>query len=392
MEKQKKRNLLIIFAIIAIVLDLINLKISFWTQNLFFIRFLFFIFTTNIFLKMLTNGDSKVSKWGTIIIGFSSAALTGMNFDIITFGEIFLIFLNKITDSEISKGETEKEKNLKKFLYFIGMLIAIVAYIFTFNLSMVISFGYLFLALAIWICIKNRKKYKFSKKAILAITLSIAFVIIAIFLVEHFTNMFSQSMKMYKVGEKGNALTYHFSYIYNFIMPYKDSGSNLELASMMSIFPVPIIMAMFYLYKKEKHEEFLFPILCVITLEIVWSMINLPEFLSTITGLKLVTVKDASLAVALANIYIYLYMFANVKEEAISFKSAIRITILLLIVNFFIPKPENYLAKSYNYIFSAVFTLESFLMLCYTDPKYKTVALWIIAILTIVGMPIVFDL
>ena len=139
MEKQKKRNLLIIFAIIAIALDLINLKISFWTQNLFFIRFLFFIFTTNIFLKMLTNGDSKVSKWGTIIIGFSSAALTGMNFDIITFGEIFLIFLNKITDSEISKGETEKEKILKKFLYFIGMLIAIVAYIFTFNLSMVKS-------------------------------------------------------------------------------------------------------------------------------------------------------------------------------------------------------------------------------------------------------------
>ena len=393
MEKQKKKlNILIIIAIVAIALDVICIKFSFWRQGLFFTRFFAFLVSTNIFLKQLTNGDKKTSKWGTIIICLSSATLTGMNFDVITFGEIFLIFLNKITDSEISKDETEKEKKIKKLLYCLGIIISALAYIFTLNLSLEISFGYVFLALAIWICIKNRKKYKVTKKAILAIVAGIIFIAMAVFLAEYCTQIFSQSIYTYTSQRDGNGLAYNFSYIYNFLMPYKDSGHNIDVASMISVFPVPIILAMFYLYKKEKHEEFLFPMLCIITLEIVWSMINLPEIISTITGLKLVTVKDATLAVALANIYIYLYMFANVKEEAVSFTSAIRITLLLLIFNFFIPKPENYTANVYNYIFAGVFTLESFLMLCYTDPKYKTVALWIMAILTIVGVPIVFSI
>ena len=393
MEKQKKKlNILIIIAIVAIALDVICIKFSFWRQGLFFTRFFAFLVSTNIFLKQLTNGDEKTSKWGTIIICLSSAALTGMNFDVITFGEIFLIFLNKITDSEISKDETEKEKKIKKLLYFLGIIISALAYIFTLNLSLEISFGYVFLALAIWICIKNKKKYKITLKTILSVILTVFIIFLIVFIVEHFTELFSQAVQIYNTERTGNGLVYNFSYLYNFLMPYKDSGNNVELASMLSVFPVPIILAMFYLYKKEKHEEFLFPMLCVITLEIVWSMVNLPEILSTVTGLCLVSIKDATLAVALANIYLFLYMFANVEEEAISFASAIRITLLVLIFNFFVAKPEAYSAKIYNYIFAGILTLESFLMLCYTDKRYKTVALWIMAILTIAGVPIIFKI
>ena len=69
MEKQKKKlNVLIIIAIVAIALDVICIKFSFWRQGFFFIRFFAFLVSTNIFLKQLTNGDEKTSKWGTIII------------------------------------------------------------------------------------------------------------------------------------------------------------------------------------------------------------------------------------------------------------------------------------------------------------------------------------
>ena len=119
-------------------------------------------------------------------------------------------------------------------------------------------------------------------------------------------------------------------------------------------------------------------------------MVNLPNIINIITGLSLVSVKDATLGVAIANIYVFLYMYANVEEEAISFTSAIRITLLLIILNFFVPHASKYSARAYDYLFTVVFTLESFLMLCYTDKKYKKVSLWFLALMTIIGIPIMF--
>ena len=313
-----------------------------------------------------------------------------MNFDVITFGEIFLIFLNKLTDSEVSKNDDLKEKNMKKALYVLGIFISILAYLFTFDLSLEIAFGYVFLALAIWIFIKNKKKYKITlKNCIIAIVLFVLITTICC-VVERITGLFSQAYEVYNTAKIGNGLTYNFSYVYNFLLPYKDSGTNYNFVSMLSVFPVPIILAMVYLYKKEKHEEFLFPMICVIALEFIYSMVNLPNIINLITGLSLLSVKDATLGVAIANIYVFLYMYANIEEEAIRFTSAIRITLLLIILNFFVPHASKYSARAYDYLFTVVFTLESFLMLCYTDKKYKKVSLWFLALMTIIGIPIMF--
>ena len=394
MEKQKKKidtkYLIAIFTIIAFIFDILCIKFSFWKQGFFCARLIAFMIATNIFLKQLTNQDKVVSKWGTIIICLSSAALSGMmNFDVITFGEIFLIFLNKLTDSEVSKNDDLKEKNVKKALYILGIFISILAYLFTFDLSLEIAFGYVFLALAIWIFIKNKKKYKITlKNCIIAIVLFVLIITICC-VVERITGLFSQAYEVYNTTAKiGNSLTYNFSYVYNFLLPYKDTGANYNFASMLSVFPVPIILAMVYLYKKEKHEEFLFPMICVIALEFIYSMVNLPNIINIITGLSLVSVKDATLGVAIANIYVFLYMYANVEDEAITFKSAIRITLLLIILNFFVPHASRYSSRVYDYLFTSILTLESFLMLCYTDKKYKKVSLWFLALMTIIGIPI----
>jgi hypothetical protein len=338
----------------------------------------------------LTNGDKKVSKFGTIIICFSSSVLTGMNFDVITFGEIFLTFLNKITDAEIRKDESEKDKRIKKILYIVGLLISIIAYVLTFNLSLEIAFGYVFLALAIWILIKNRKKYKFTRKTLLTLIISIVCIVCIFSLVEYFTGLFSDAVSTYKVERTGDGLKLNFSYVYNFLMPYKNTGENAYLSTMLTVFPVPIILACIYLYKKEKHEEFLFPMICVVALEFVWSMLNLPQVLSMVTGLILVSVKDAVLGIALANIYIFLYMYANVDEEILGTIGAIRIALIVIVLDFLVAKPEMYSGKRYMYLFSAILTLESFLMLSYSDKRYRNASLWLMAIITLIGTPILF--
>jgi hypothetical protein len=209
-------------------------------------------------------------------------------------------------------------------------------------------------------------------------------------LVEHFTGLFSDAISIYKVERTGNGLQLHFSYVYNFLMPYKDTGNNAYLASMVSVFPVPIILACIYLYKKEKHEEFLFPMICVVAVEFVWTMINLPQAVSMVTGLSLVSIKDAALGVALANIYIFLYMYANVDDEVFGTVGAIRTALIIIVLNFLVARPEAYSSKGYMYLFTAILTLESFLMLSYTDKRYKRVSLWLMAIITLIGAPILF--
>lgn len=389
-KKIDTKYILMIIGVIALIVDVICIRFSFWKTDFFCIRLLALLISTNIFFKQLTNNDKVVSKWGTIIIGLSSAVLSGISFDLITFGEIFIIFLNKVTDSEVSKTESEKDKKIKKILYILGMIISAFAYLFKFDLSLEISFGYVFLALAIWGLIKNRKKYKLNLKNVFITIGIVAFITAVSILVEVNTGLFSQASDVCKNNRIGNGLTYNFSYIYNFLLPYKDTGMNLNLASMISVFPVPVILALVYLYKKEKHEEFLFPMLCVITLEFVWSMISLPNIIGNITGLSLVSIKDATLGVALANVYMFVYMYSNVEEQAVSFTAAIRLTLLILVMNFFVRLPNAYSAKIYSYIFAIVLTLESFLMLCYTDKKYKKVSLWVMGLLTIIGLPIVF--
>lgn len=389
-KKIDTKYILMIIGVIALIVDVICIKFSFWKTDFFCIRLLALLISTNIFLKQLTNNDKVVSKWGTIIIGLSSAVLSGISFDLITFGEIFIIFLNKVTDSEVSKTESEKEKKIKKILYILGMIISAFAYLFKFDLSLEISLGYVFLALAIWVLIKNRKKYKLNLKNVFITIGIVAFITAVSILVELNTGLFSQASDVCKNNIIGNGITYNFSYIYNFLLPYKDTGMNSNLASMISVFPVPVILALVYLYKKEKHEEFLFPMICVITIEFVWSMISLPNIIGNITGLSLVSIKDSTLGVALANVYMFLYMYSNVEEQAVSFTAAIRLTLLILVMNFFVRLPNAYSAKIYSYIFAIVLTLESFLMLCYTDKKYKKVSLWVMGLLTIIGLPIVF--
>jgi hypothetical protein len=394
MEKTKKKldlkYVILVIVAIAFLIDILAIKFPLKISGFFCTRFVAFCISTNLFLKQLTNGDKIVSKWGTIIICFSAAALTGMNFDVITFGEIFLIFLNKITDTEIRKDETEKDKKMKKALYALGMIISIIAYVFTFNLSLEIAFGYVFLALAIWIFIKNRKKYKFTRKSLFILIATVICILIIFTLVEHFTGLFSDAISIYKVERTGNGLQLHFSYVYNFLMPYKDTGNNAYLANMVSVFPVPIILACIYLYKKEKHEEFLFPMICVVALEFVWTMINLPQAVSMVTGLSLVSIKDAALGVALASIYTFLYMYANVDDEVLGTVGAIRTALIIIVLNFLVARPEAYSSKGYMYLFTSILTLESFLMLSYTDKRYKRVSLWLMAIITLIGAPILF--
>ena len=357
-----------------------GMGLAFWWN----IRFFALILVSFELCMLITNKNKKISCCGTIIIAFSGACQWWFShhlIDILIWGQLIIVLLDKFLLSN---------KYTHKILYSLGITISIVSYIFTQYPAWMISFGYVFLALMSWVIIKNRKDYKFNVKDILIITINFAIVGILIyryFILSNETlkiiNNTIYPGKRFETG--GNGLRYLFSYLYNFLLPYKNLGNNYEMANIISIFPIPMIMAIYYLYKKEKHISFLLPIAIVAVLETVFCISGFPEIISKLTMFRYVIVERAAVAVSFANMYILLYMLSNIQEDFFKIKSSIKIATITMCVVILVPLPEGIATRRYVTIISCLLCMYTFLFLNNGDSRYRKVLLSFLVIFTIVG-------
>lgn len=279
----------------------------------------------------------------------------------------------------------------KRLLWSLVLAFSAISYIFTLYPAWMISFGYVFFALLIWIIIKNFKNYKFKKTDLICLAVCLALISIFVgrfyILSKNEINIIlNTSYPGNRVSTGGKGIQYLFSYAYSFFLPFMQTEDNMLYASMLSFFPVPLIMGMIYVYKKEKNYDFLMPLMIVSVLESIWCISGLPSFLAKITLLQFVPVERCAVAVALASIYMYIYIISNIDEKFISLSNTMKITIALLIVFFCISRPyplEN--SKGYMYLFSAIMAMAFFMCLNCTDKRYVKIFLGIALIWTLVS-------
>ncbi len=345
------------------------------------LKLLSLILITYELCSLITNKNKIISVVGTIMVTFSGFMQWWSIVDIVIYGELAIVLLNKFMTSE---------KFSIRILCLLGIAIAAISYIFTFYPPYMVSFGYLFLALAIWIMLKNRKIYKITLKDGCVIGVMILFIV---YLCLRYWNLSANTLHILMntsyPGERsetgGNGIVYLFSYLYNFLLPFMNVGDNCSVASIISIFPIPMIMAIYYIYKKEKHAAFLLPLAIVAVLETVFCISGFPQIISNITLFKYVIVERAAVAVGFANFYILIYMLANIQEELISMKSTIKVSILIMIVLCFVPLPEVIASRNYLSIFAGILCLYTFLFLNQHDSRYRKVLLAFLTIFTLVG-------
>lgn len=332
-----------------------------------------FIVTFETF-QIITNKNKKIAIIGSILISCSSFMVWQFACEVIIFGEIIIIAVENFMKAS---------KIRFKIAWSLIFAFSILSYLFTNEIAFIISFGYVFLALAIWVVLKNIKEYKFNKKDLIYIVVSI--LIIAIFIL---LNPILVTDNL--TGGKG--IGYLFSYGYSYILPFVETENNIAYSSLLSFFPIPMIMAMIYIYKEEKHINFILPMLIVMVLESIWCMTGFPNILSKVTLLNMVSVEKCAIAVGLGSIYLYLYMIANIKENFISLKDASKITLIILVLFFMIDRPdvlEN--SRGYMYLFSAILAMGYFLISNSINKKYTNVFLWIVVIWTLVSsIPVLF--
>jgi len=330
---------------------------------------------------LITNKNKYISLIGSVMIAISGAVQWWFSTDILFFGQLAIVLVDKFLNTAQLKI---------KICCAVGIIISAVSYLFTFYPAWIISFGYVFLALFIWIVLKNRKIYKANIKDILII---LASVIIALLILFRYYSLSGGTIEIIKntvypgarIETGGGGLVYLFSYLFNFLLPFKQTVDNASFASIISLFPIPLIFSLVYLYKKGKHAMFLFPLVAVTVVETIFCISGFPEIVSKLTLFKFVTVERCAVAVGLASLYMMLYIISNIEEELFKFKYTMRITLVIMCFTIFIKFPEAFVARGYLYLFAGILCMLTFLFLNYTDKKYKKVLLTVLVMLTLIS-------
>lgn len=334
------------------------------------IKFYGLLLVTYELFKIITDESQGMSIVGTIVVVFSGAVQWNFNkIDSLIWGELIVVLLNKLLNQENSKNKT---------LYIFGIMISIVAYAFTFT-GYAISFGYVFFALTIWILIKNRNDLKNNSVLLVGVTaISIACaVILRIKIPLNYNDV---------IEPEARGLSILYSYLYNILLPFNNLGEETALfGSFLSAFPIPMLIALYYMYKNDNHIEFLLPIVIISVLETVFCMSGLPDVINKITLFSNVSLSRGVAGVSLASVYIMFYMIKHIDKKVFSVTSAMRVVVVLMIAIGFIGYPENFRTKNYMMLFMIEACLMSFLFLIFHDENYKKTLLFFLCVFALIG-------
>lgn len=261
---------------------------------------------------ILTKRNKKVSLCGMIVITFSAAVQWWYCMQVLIWGQIVVVLVDKFMT-------TNKKRN--KYLCALGILVSGLSYIFEFYPAWQISFGYVFLALIIWILIKNIKyeKYRFTKPDVAVIVITL--LCIALLLGRWYMlskDTLAAEMNTDYPGERnevgGGALNL-YSYFYNIFFPTEEYLNPCEYSSMLSLFPIPLILGLIYVIRNKKDLHFWIPMLVVGGFLSIWCVYGFPEFLAVLTKMSMSTAGRASIPLGTVCIYILIYLIGNFEKD-----------------------------------------------------------------------------
>lgn len=276
------------------------------------------------FCMVISKNNKLASLLGMLLISFSASTQWWQCYNIFTWGMLAIVLFDKFMLTK---------KFSTKILCSIGIFISGISYIFYFYPTWQVPYGYIYLAVLIWVVIKNWKEYKINKKDILlifAIILAIG-AILGIYFVKSADALklitgTDYPGKRFETG--GKEIKTIFSYVYSIIFPYKiDTISNpCELSSMISFYPIPMLIALIYLVrniKTKKHFSFLIPMLIISIVYSIFMVFGVNEMFAKITLLYMTPAGRLAVPLGFSQILLIVYMLGNFTREDIILKNEI---------------------------------------------------------------------
>lgn len=329
---------------------------------------------------IITKKKKLISLLGSLLITFAPATqwfYSNFIADILIFGSLALVLIDKYMTTD---------KKWVRYLSIIGVGFSAISYIFIFYPAWMISFGYIFFALFVWIVLKNKNNFKFDKKDLIVIFLTMLAVILILLRFYVISNgTLSAVMHTDYPGERfetgGGGEKTIFSYVYEMFFPYKSPENPCEFASMLSLFPFPIIISIIILIRnKEKRKElykFLIPLLIVSLLLTIWVLFKVPRIFASLSMLYMVTTARAAVALSFSQVILIIYLLGVLKENDKLINNKY-IKIILSVISGIIltyiaikTSPDGYLGKKMLLIAYLITSTSIYLLLNINKEKYK---------------------
>ena len=304
-----------------------NMGFSFY----WYIRFVAMMLASYELCLILTNKNKKISLLGMIMITFSSAVQWWYCMDTLIWGQVAVVLFDKFMNTN---------KNYKKYIIAFGVLVSGLSYIFVFYPAWQLPFGYVFLGLTIWIIIKNLKygNYKINIHDILVILITL---IIMICLLGRWYSLSKETIALEMntdyPGERqeigGGALNI-YSYFYDIFFAREEFLNPCEFSSMLSFFPVPLILGFIYVFRNKRNLHFWAPMLAITSFLAIWCVRGFPVWLANLTKMSISTAGRTSIPLGTACIYMLIYLIGNydsVRDKLINKKASVVLSLLFTI-------------------------------------------------------------
>ena len=285
--------------------------------------------------------------------------------DTLIWGQIAIVLFNKFMNVE---------KKWQKYLVALGVLVSGLSYVFVFYPAWQLPFGYVFLALTIWLLIKNVKygNYKFNVHDIVVILVTI--IIMGLIMIRWYTlskDTLALEMNTDYPGSRqeiGGGSLNIYSYFYNIFFPNEEFINPCEFSGMLSLFPVPLYLGLIYVFRNKRDFHFWVPMLLVTSFLGIWCTRGFPAWLANITKMSMSTAGRASIPLGTASIYLLVYLMGNFehgKDKLLNKKVA---TVLAVLCTLFIAyKAHSTIAykEEFHYLdkFKMFFAGELFLVI-----------------------------
>lgn len=306
-------------------------------ENAFSFQWYFGIFASFFVIlelfMLITKKNKLYSTLGAFLLVISPPTFWWNMYTYTLYGGLALLVINKFINT--------KKIIIKLILSAILGIIA-ACYLSIMYPAWMIPFAYFFIAIFIWLLIENKDKIKWKDLLYLFVT---ALVCIVLFLPLYLNNhdVFEIVSNTVYPGSRasygGGSFSLLFTYISNIFFPYVETANSSEFSQYLSLFPIPIIMGVYYLIKnirEKKTVDWFLLLTCTLTICLfIWCAIPLPKFLSKITLLTMSTSYRTQMIVGYACIFIFVYVLSRyqiVKRKKLGKSDSILLMLLSVLI------------------------------------------------------------
>ena len=305
-------------------------------------RLLCLIIVSFEFFMLLTNKKKLPSLIGTfLLVGSPLVQWFYSNYivDLLISGELSIILLSLFLKSNDKK---------KKILLSIFLGLSLSWYIFTLYPAWQISLGYIFLLIGI----NELRKQKFNIKKeylyfLIPISIITLFIGRFIYIGKDTLNIIMNTVYPGKRNiTGGGTILEHFLYPITILFPFKNYGNPSEASGVFSLFPLPMIYSLIYIFKNRKDsDKFLINGLLIVgIIYLLFCLIPLPNILTKITLLYLVPTGRIYPIIGIISLYLMILTLGKIQ---INKKLQLPIIIISILLGIIIPYLGNEINKSY---------------------------------------------